>query len=186
MSAEPDHLGPGVSGPVLLGVRSGIEGRCGRWESACECPVGHDERVLVTARQTDSHGGQHGPCGEHVIAGKVRLVVKGAGARSPGDCHRAALAATTAATREPPSLLASSNAPYPPMDHPIRAMRSVSSPLRASSARSSWTMMLAGSMPHRRACQQKLPPSTVATASQVCATWRSTWTLSKGQSASPP
>ena len=76
--AEPAHLGSCVSCPELLGVRPGIEGGGGGGESACECPVGHDERVVAPAVQTNRHAGQLSPHGEHVVSGKVLAVIEGA------------------------------------------------------------------------------------------------------------
>ena len=82
-----------------------------------------------------------------------------------------------------PSLLAMGSAPYPPMDHPIRAMRSVASPSPASSGRRSAGTMALVSMPDLPACQKKSPPSVGATARPLAATWRWTCTLVNGQSA---
>ena len=74
--AQPAHLGARVSGPVLIGVRPVVEGSDSRRQSARECPVGHDERVVTAAVQTYRHGGQRASPGEHVVADKVRAAVE--------------------------------------------------------------------------------------------------------------
>jgi hypothetical protein len=104
--AEPAHLGSCVSCPEPLGVRPGIEGGGGGGESACECPVGHDERVVAPAVQTNRHAGQLSPHGEHVVSGKVLAVIEGAVSGVAGRLPQCGAGASHAGYPAGPKLVA--------------------------------------------------------------------------------